>query len=307
MRYLVLGAGAMGGFFGARLLKGGADVSFLVRPRRAAQLTENGLVVKAQDGDIRAPVKVVQAGEIDGTFDVVLLCCKAYDLDGAIEAIAPAMGPDSAVLPILNGLRHIDTLSARFGAERVLGGMTAVNTVLEPSGEIWQSPLKLEMNVLGELSGDISARCKAIQAAFAAGGTSFTVSDDIAASMWAKFFGFVAIATTSSLTRARAGRIATSAAGADFVGAVIEECNAVATAAGYPQTDLRDTVRGIYSQPESTYGPSMLVDMEEGRQTEAEHTIGDMVRRGRALGVPVPLLTAALCNLQCHELGLASV
>ena len=120
MRYLVLGAGALGGYFGGMLLKGGADVTFLVRPARAAQLRRDGLVVKTQDGgELRIQAKTIQQGQVDGPYDVVLLCCKAYDLDGAMAAIAPAMGEQSVILPLLNGVRHIDALTERFGPGRV--------------------------------------------------------------------------------------------------------------------------------------------------------------------------------------------
>src|SRR5258705_13439128 len=116
MRYLVLGAGALGGYFGGMLLKGGADVTFLVRPARAAQLRRDGLVVKTQDGgELRIQEKTIQQGQLDGPYDVVLLCCKAYDLDGAMAAIAPAMGNQRAIFPLLNDVRHIKALPKRIG------------------------------------------------------------------------------------------------------------------------------------------------------------------------------------------------
>jgi 2-dehydropantoate 2-reductase len=212
MRVLVLGAGALGGYFGGKLQKSGVDVSFLVRPRRAAQLAEQGLVLKAQDGEIRLPAKTVMAGQVEGPYDVVLLCCKAYDLDGAIEAVAPAIGPGTAVLPFLNGIRHLSALSDRLGPGAVVGGVTAVNAVLEPSGDVVQSPVKIDMTALGELDGARSARCAAIQRAFTAAAVPIALRDDILAFMWAKFFLFAAIATLATLTQARAGAIARSAA-----------------------------------------------------------------------------------------------
>lgn len=304
MRILALGAGAIGGYFGGKLQKGGADVTFLVRPRRAAQLADRGLVVKAQDEEIRAPAKTVLAGQIDRPHDVILLCCKAYDLDDAVLAIAPAVGPDSVVLPFLNGIRHLSILSDRFGGERVLGGLTAVNAVLAPNGDVVQTPVKIAMpSAFGELSGQRSARCDAIQQAFAAARLSVTVRDDIIAFMWAKLFAFACIAAVATLTRARAGMIAASASGESLISAALEECGRVATAEGYPPPkDVADIVRGLYAQRDSNYGPSMLVDMEEGRPTEGEHTIGDLVQRAARRGVPVPILTAALCNLQAYEL-----
>ncbi|MCA1469805.1 NAD(P)-binding domain-containing protein [Bradyrhizobium sp. IC3195] len=135
MRYLILGAGALGGYFGGMLIKGGADVTFLVRPKRAAQLEQHGLIVKLQDGsELRTKVKTVEQPKLNGTYDVILLCCKAYDLDGAMGAMAQAMAEHSVIVPVLNGVRHIDVLTERFGQARVLGGLTTINTALMPDG-----------------------------------------------------------------------------------------------------------------------------------------------------------------------------
>src|SRR6266481_451302 len=274
MRYLVLGAGALGGYFGGMLLKGGADVTFLVRPARAAQLRRDGLVVKTQDGgELRIQAKTIQQGQLDGPYDVVLLCCKAYDLDGAMAAIAPAMGDQSVILPLLNGVRHIDALTETFGPERVLGGLTVINAALMPDGTIQQSQVRININAIGEFDGRGSPRCTAIKTALEAGGIPVQVSDSILAMMWMKFFGFACNATIATLTRSRAGTIARSGCGASFVSAVIEECTRVVTAVGYPPpADTAGLIRGLFSQPDSTYGPSILIDMEDGRPTEGEHT-----------------------------------
>jgi 2-dehydropantoate 2-reductase len=303
MKFLILGAGALGGYFGGKLLRGGADVDFLVRPKRAAQLAEHGLIVKLQDGrEIRTAVKIVQANQLQRTYDAILMSCKAYDLDQAMTAIAPAVGDGTAIAPVLNGIKHIETLADRFGRNHVLGGLTAVNAALLPSGDIVQSPVKVEMTAFGELSGEISDRCKALQQAFAAGGMQAGISEAILGPMWAKFVGFTANATVTTLCRSRAGGIAAAPAGAAMVEAVMDECSAVAAAAGYPPPpNIREIVKGLFSQPGSVYGPSILIDMEDGRPTEAAHTVGDMVERGRYLGVKTPVLTAALCNLQIYE------
>jgi 2-dehydropantoate 2-reductase len=309
MKVLVLGAGALGGFFGSRLIKASADVTFLVRPGRAAQLQKDGLIVNGQEGDVfRSPVKVVQQGQINGSYDVVLLTCKAYDLDSALTAIAPAIGDKSVVLPLLNGVRHIDVLAERFGRTRVLGGLTAINAALLTDGTIQQSQLRVNINIFGELDGRPSGRCDAIKAALEAGGIPVQISDAILAMMWGKFFGFAVGAAIATLTRSRAGAIAGSASGAAFVSDVIEECRRVVTAAGYPPLpppapDTAAIMRGMFSQPGSTYGPSMLIDMEDGRPTEADHTIGDMVRHAARAGIAAPLLNAALCNLQAYEIN----
>jgi 2-dehydropantoate 2-reductase len=307
MRYLILGAGALGGYFGGLLIKGGADVTFLVRPARAAQLRRDGLVVKTQDGgELRTQVKTVQQGQLDGMYDVILLSCKAYDLDGAIDAIAPAMGEQSVVVPVLNGVRHIDVLTERFGAGRVLGGLTVINAALMSDGTIQQSQVRVNITAIGELDGRASSRCAAIKAALEEGGIPVQLPENILAAMWEKFFGFACSATIASLSRSRAGVIARAADGASFVSAVIAECTRVVTAAGYsplPAFNSAGQISALFSQPDSTYGPSMLIDIEDGKPTEGEHTIGDLADRALRAGISAPLLAAARCNLQTYEIN----
>jgi len=139
MRTLIVGAGATGGYYGARLAEAGADVTFLVRPARAAKLAADGLNVRSPLGDLHLPdPPTVTADKLAGAgrFDLILLSCKAYDLDSAVADLAPAVGPDTAILPVLNGMSHLDVLDARFGAERVLGGSCAIAATLAPDGEI---------------------------------------------------------------------------------------------------------------------------------------------------------------------------
>src|SRR5687768_5052332 len=121
MRFLVAGAGAIGGYFGGRLLEVGCDVTFLVRPRRAAELARTGLVIKSRYGDASfAAPPTITPDELREKFDVILLSVKAYDLDDAMESFAAGVGPQTAILPLLNGMGHLDRLDARFGAQHVL-------------------------------------------------------------------------------------------------------------------------------------------------------------------------------------------
>jgi 2-dehydropantoate 2-reductase len=302
MRFLVLGAGGLGGVFGAALIEGGAEVAFLVRARRAEQLARDGLVVRTPERVIRHRVRTLRAGAIDGPYDVVLLACKTYDLDGAIADVAPALGEDGAVLPVLNGIAHIARLSERFGATRVLGGMTTVNAHLAPSGEITRYAELPGRTALGELDGSLSARVAAIAAAIAKGGIETTVSRRILAEMWEKFAAFAAIATIATLTRASAGEVAATTQGGAFVAAVIAECARVTEAEGHPPPPaIGEMVRAVYARAGSPYRPSILVDLEGGRATEGGHTIGDLVRRAERHGIAVPHLRAALCALEAHE------
>ena len=302
MRYLVLGAGGIGGYFGGMLLQGGADLSFLVRPKRAAQLAERGLIVKTPGSDIKCSVRTMLSGEADGHYDVVLLACKAYDLDGAIEAIAPAIGADSVVLPFQNGINHISRLAERFGAHRVLGGKTFANCWLSPDGDVTRRAGGPDQTSFGELTGERSGRCEAIQRALTAGGAASTVSENIIGELWAKFYGFVVVATIAALTRAPAGEIAATASGSAFVASVFDECSRVFEAEGHlAPNEIKERVSGHYARIGSPYRPSILDDLEGARRTEGEHTIGDLVRRADLHGVAVPILRAALCNVQVHE------
>ena len=215
MRFLIIGAGALGGYYGGMLVKGGADVAFLVRPRRAAQLAERGLVIKMPDGEYRAPVKTVLSSAGGGPYDVAFVACKAYGLDAAIDDFAPALSSGGAVLPVLNGINHIAVLSERLGAARVLGGVTLFSVVLTPEGDILVPGIgKTGQTSVGELTGERSARCEQIAGAFVAGGVPATISDNILAEMWAKFSCFAGATAVSVLTRARAGEVAAAPAGA---------------------------------------------------------------------------------------------
>jgi 2-dehydropantoate 2-reductase len=303
MRFLVLGAGSQGSYFGAMLLQGGADVSFLVRPKRAAELAERGLVIKLPERDIRQPVRTLLADQIDGRYDIVLLTCKTYDLESAIEAVAPAVGEHSALLPILNGINHIATLTDRFGRGRVLGGLSNIASARSPKGEVILLPGPSGSTIFGELTGTHTPRCDEIHWAFASGGVPNRISDRIIAEMWLKLFGFGAIGVIATLTCARAGEIASVPTSPAFVMSAAEECARVTSAEGYPPpAAMKDAIRDLFAQPGSIYSPSILRDLEEGRPTEADDTIGELVRRADRHGIDVPLLRAALCNLQVHDI-----
>ncbi|HUK10727.1 MAG TPA: ketopantoate reductase family protein [Stellaceae bacterium] len=306
MRLLILGAGAIGGYVGGRLAEGGADVTFLVRPKRREVLERQGLVVKSEVGDISRPVKTVVAGGIRAPYDVVLLTAKAYDLDAAIDAIAPAMGPNSVVLPLLNGLLHLDKLIARFGRERVLGGTCYIGVALSPEGHIVHNG-SLAVVAFGELAGGSSSRTEAIAAELRKGNFKTVLSEHIRQDMWDKFVMLAALATVTTVTRANVGEILSTAVGESAMLTALDECAAVAAASGSPMgAEARDRWRKMFSDRTSTFTASMRKDMEAGGPTEAEHIIGDMVRRGGAVGAATPMLRLALCNLQLHELRLAS-
>ena len=303
MKILVLGAGGIGGFFGGRLAEAGADVTFLVRERRAEQLARNGLVVKSPLGDIRMPVPAVLAATSGGPYDLVLLTCKAYDLDSAIAAIAPAVEAGAAVLPLLNGMAHMDALDARFGAAHVLGGLCFVAATLTQEGEVQQLGTMLNGIVFGERSGTASPRCQALAAAFArTDKVESRLSTDITRDMWSKWVQLSSLAGLTCLMRATVGEASQAEAGPAIALELIEECRAIAVAHdAAPAEKALAAMRTRLTDKSSTLSASMLRDIERGGPIEGEHIIGDLIRRGHAKGVATPLLRVVLAHLQSYE------
>ena len=301
MRFLVLGAGAIGGYYGGRLVEGGADVTFLVRSRRARQLADNGLVVHSPLGDIRRPVRTILAEQLREPFDIVVLSSKAYDLDSAIAAIAPALGPQSAVLPLLNGINHMAALSGRFGAARVLGGACYIGAALDAQGEVHHVG-GMERLTFGEVSGERSARCDAIAAAFTKGKVNASLSDNIMQAMWEKFVTLASLATATTLMRGTVGDIMAAPLGEWLMLEALGECERVAAAEGHaPSAGAVAQTRKMLTTPGSSFTASMMRDLVAGGATEGDHIIGDLLRRAEKRSVPVHLLRVALCNLQVHE------
>src|SRR5277367_3715844 len=137
MRILIIGAGAVGGYFGGRLAQAGRDVTFLVRPKRAEAIQAQGLrILSPKYGDLTLRPKTITAAQIVSPYDIVLLSVKSYDLAAAIHDFAPAVGPRAVIIPVLNGMRHIDVLSERFGRNAVLGGVCYVATEVDSQGRI---------------------------------------------------------------------------------------------------------------------------------------------------------------------------
>ncbi|MFC7052380.1 ketopantoate reductase family protein [Hansschlegelia quercus] len=299
MRLLVLGAGAIGGYFGGRLAAGGADVTFLVRPARAKLLAKNGLRIESPVGDGATKVKTVT--EARETFDAVLLSCKAYDLASAIDAISPAVGPDTLVIPLLNGARHYDDLDARFGCARVAGGLVQMPGQLRPDGSILHFST-MQRFVYGPREPAQKDVCERLLPVLELGGFAPVLTDEIDQAMWEKYLFIAALAGLTCLMRAPIGAIMTAADGRSIAIGFIDECAAIATAAGHaPRADALSETRELLTKEGSAHTASMLRDLREGGRTEHDHIFGDMVLRARAAGIAAPYLTLALAHMQAYE------
>ena len=301
MRVLVVGAGAIGGYFGGRLLQAGRDITFLVRPRRAGELASAGLVIKSPNGDVTLKdPPVARADTIRDKFDIVLLSCKAYDLDDAVKSLAPAVGPQTSIIPLLNGMLHLDALDRKFGRERVLGGLCAIAVTLNEKREVIQLQ-PMQSLTFGERDGTMSDRARAIgQLLSSIKGAS--ASEHVMQDMWEKWVFLASIAASTSLMRAPVGMILAAPGGKDFLMGILDECRAVATAEGFPpRAGALERSTAMLSTEGSPLTASMFRDIKAGQPVEADHVIGDLIARGDAAKVPVPRLRVAYTHLKAYE------
>lgn len=306
MRILVLGAGGIGGYFGARIHDAGGDVTFLVREARAHQLREKGLAVISPHGDTRINPKVLTREELHEPFDVIVLSCKSYDLESAIESIAPAVGEQSVILPLLNGVMHIDTLVARFGSPRVLGGVALISVMLAPTGEI-RHLNKLHRLVAGSRHQPPWPGLEALTRLLSSAGFDFVLSDNIEQAMWDKIVFLSTLAGATCTMRASIGDILGTVAGTAFITDLLAECASIAAACGHAVSDVQlTTYRNQLTEKGSSLMASMLRDVERGGPTEADHILGDLVGRAQTKGIHAPLLRLAYSHLQAYAVRQAA-
>lgn len=305
MRLLVLGAGAIGGYFGGRLAQAGVDVIFLVREARAQKLARDGLVIKSPVGDAKLSVKTVNSA--DAGYDAVLLACKSYDLESATDAITPAMRGDTVVLPLLNGLRHLDVLDGRFGAPRVLGGLCHIGATMDDDGTIRHLSAPAFFAV-GPRLPEQTPIAKSIHELLQRGGFKPLYSDVILQEMWEKFYFIVSYAGLTCLMRAPIGAIMQAKEGEKLALKLMDECAAIAATSGHaPREDfVRRSVRTM-TEAGSPGTSSMLRDVLKGARTEHEHVIDDMLARAVTLGIDTPTLRIVSAHLQAYEANRAAL
>ncbi|WP_298045910.1 ketopantoate reductase family protein [uncultured Citricoccus sp.] len=300
MKILIVGAGATGGFFGTRLVQAGRDVTFLVRPHRAEQLRQ-GLRVYGPGYDETIPVRAITAQQLEDPYDLVLLMTKAWALDEAMEDITPAVGPDTTILPLLNGMAHLEKVNNRFGQESVLGGIVRVVTTLTPDGAVHQLKPGATL-IFGEQDRRRTDRAARIEQELRVPGYDLVLDEDILAAMWHKWAFIAAGATTTCLMRGTIGHILATPGGRDFVLAVIDQTERVAAAAGYPVSEAAHAASlEMFTEPGSVFTSSLYRDLTAGLRHEGEHLLGEFIDTAERLGVDVPLTRLALTHVRVHD------
>ncbi len=300
MKLLVLGAGAVGGYFGGRLAQAGADVTFLVRPARRAQLARDGLRIASPLGDATLAVNTVDATTARPDYDYILLSCKAYDLDSAMEAIAPAVGAGCTIVPLLNGMAHLPRLGQRFGASRVMGGTCWISATLDADGVIRHVD-PLQRIAFGERRGATSRRGADLARAFEGSGVPCDLVDHIEQEMWEKIAFLSVFAAATCLFRANIGEIVAAPGGLEALkGAFAINCE-VAARAGYPPRP-EAIERGLrVLTAASARNASMRHDLDAGNRVESDQIIGWMGDMARSHGLEPTLLMHAYTHLKAYE------
>jgi len=287
MRIGVMGAGGLGGFIGGRLAFEGHDVAFIARGKHLNAIRQSGLRVQSPSGNFtiktdRATDNPAEVGEVE----LVLLCVKSYDAVEAIEMMKPMVGPQTVVLPVLNGVEHIDLLSDRIGQDHVLCGLAMIGANISEPGVIRHYALNsLEF---GEIGGGISERCERIQNSLAQEAIDIKAVPNALERMWWKFAGICG-AGVFTVMRGSKEFVWDYPETRELIRNVLSEVVAVAQAKGIPLTDSTvDEMLGVASSMPPQYKPSTLVDLERGKRLEIESLNGSLARFGRQVGVPTP-------------------
>jgi 2-dehydropantoate 2-reductase len=304
VRFLIVGAGAVGGFLAARLTGAGHHVTVLARPGSAARLRAGGLRIVSQAGTTVLRPAVVTAEQLASGYDAIVLAVKSEDLEGAMADIEPAVR-QAVIVPFLNGMAHVEALTGRFGSA-VLGGTLRVATQLEDDGAIRVLTPQFDVE-LGELDGSPSARVDRLTAAFKDAGADVTVPGNIVDAMWAKWVFIASLGAVTALMRAPVGAIVAAPGGQRFAQSVVSEAAATAAACGHPVPagQLRVTERALTAEG-SPATSSLTRDLVAGRRTEVEAVLADLAARARAAGTATALIDLAVLALRIHNRQVAA-
>lgn len=301
MRLLVVGAGSTGGYFGARLAAAGRDVTFLVRPRRAARLQNDGLQIVSPHGDLKINPKLVVTGKIPAHFDVILLAVKAYSLDSALNDVAPAVGPETMILPVLNGMKHVEIIRERFGESSLVGCVCKIASYLDDADRIVQLADMQSLDY-GEMDGSKSARTDQLNAFMQGSGFDAKLTQSIERKMWEKWVMMATIGGINCLMRGSIGEVEAAPDGTRFALQLLGEAIATVIAAGHPPSErFVESIRQTVTTKHSALTSSMYRDLQSGNRVEADQIVGDFVARAREAGVATPLLSAAYTNLCIYQ------
>ncbi|MGF2614884.1 ketopantoate reductase family protein [Rossellomorea vietnamensis] len=301
MKILVVGAGAVGGYFGGRLAEKGEDVTFLVRENRRSQLEQTGLCIQSVHGNTDLKPKTIVSGDDPVAYDAIILSVKAYHLESAMDSIAPYVGGETMILPLLNGMSHVDKLVGRFGEQRVIGGLCFVESTLDSQGRVVQSS-PIHDVVFGERTGGKTERILKLQETLSGTKANFTLSESIVQDMWHKYLFITTLSGVTSLFRAPIGPIRENKTGLSFIKNTLSETSAIMRKLGAP---IADDVEAKQLEKLNSMGfemkSSLQRDMEKKLPIEVDHLYGFLLNEAKKYDIPAETLQFIYANLKIYE------
>jgi 2-dehydropantoate 2-reductase len=301
MKILVIGAGAVGGYFGGRLLEKGEDVTYLVREGRQKQLQDLGLDIESIHGNVLLHPKTILAGEEAGPFDVILLTTKSYHLDGAIKDIHPYVKEETVIIPLLNGISHFETLDKEFGAGKVIGGLCFIESTLDSKGRIIQTSPSHDF-VFGERNGEKTERIMKIADSFSGTKANFRLSENINQDLWHKYMFISTMSGITTLMRQPIGPIRETESGNHTIKRLQSEIYKIMKSVDAP---IAEEIESMQMKQIAGLGytmkSSMQRDMEKLAQVEVEHLHGYLLGIAQREKIDVPVLEAVYANLKIYQ------
>lgn len=300
MNILIAGAGGIGGYFGSRLMEKGQNVTFLVRNQRKQQLEKTGLVIESPHGNYTGKPALITKEDRGQTFDAIIITTKAYHLEEVIKDIQPFADQSTMILPLLNGIAHMDPLVEVFG-DQVIGGLCFIETTLNEEGHIIQSSPIHDL-VYGERDGSQSERIIKLNEAFEGANAGFALSDKIMQDMWHKYSFITAMSGITTLMRSPVGPTVNIPAAKHTLERLLNEISAVMKSIDAPIADgLPEMQMKKMQEMKEGMKSSMLRDMEKRLQTETSHLQGWLLEKGKENGIDSPILEAAFAHVKIYE------
>ena len=303
MRIAFMGSGGLGGYFGARLCKGGADVHFIARGEHLQAMRSEGLRVEGPEPIHIAHVNATDDPAAVGVVDFVMISVKLWDTEAALQQIRPMVGPDTAIISFQNGVLKDQYLRAVYDESRIMGGVGYVATTIDRPGVIRQTG-PMQRLLFGEFDGARSTRGEALLAACLAGGIKAEFSDNILREIWQKYVFLVGLSGTTTTMRKTIGPIRENAQTRAFLADVMREVVAVGRShgVGLPE-DYAEVRMRLADEVAFDMTSSMHHDLERGKPLEVRWLAGGVVELGQRKGVPTPLNRAIADILALHATG----
>jgi 2-dehydropantoate 2-reductase len=304
MRIAIIGAGGVGGYFGARLQQAGADVHFVARGAHLAAMRRDGLTVESPLGDIHLPrVNVAETPAEIGKADMVWLSVKLWDMDGAVQSMRPLIGPETGIISFQNGVQKDDILRAAFGEKAVLGGVAYIATNIDRPGVIKHTGT-MQRLIFGEYDGSRSKRAETLLDFCLRGGINAELSDDVRKAIWEKFVFLVGLSGSTTTMRETIGPIRSNPRSRQFLSDLMRETVAVGRALGVTlPADFADERMSFVDGLPDAMTSSMHHDLKAGKRLEVSWLSGGVAQLGEKAGVPTPMNRAVWEILALHENG----